>query len=113
MARYQKPRIFPFHDAHVRSREVTRVHESSRKKETPQFARDVAGLIRGLGRRASTDPVELGRFAEIRRVLDEAERYAVEQLRADDVSWATIGLYTGMTKQSAQERHAKMNRARS
>ena len=53
----------------------------------------------------SAEPVVvLRQIAAARRYLEDAEKWAVAEMRADDVSWTEIGVALGVTKQAAQQR---------
>ena len=53
----------------------------------------------------SAEPVVvLRQIAAARRYLEDAEKWAVAELRADDVPWSTVGDALGVTRQAAQMR---------
>ena len=49
----------------------------------------------------------LCRIRAARRFLEDAEKWAVAEMRADDCSWTEIGVAIGVTKQAAWERFGK------
>lgn len=56
----------------------------------------------------SAEPtVVLRQIASARKYLEDAERWAVAEMRADDVPWSTIGTALGVTRQAAQMRFGK------
>jgi hypothetical protein len=56
----------------------------------------------------SAEPtVVLRQIAAARKYLEDAEKWAVAEMRADDVSWTEIGVALGVSKQAAQQRFGK------
>lgn len=78
------------------------------QRETPDVVKGVSRMIRAVGKRiAQEDPVDLQELGQLREALDEAERLAVEGLRAAGCSWTEIGDGLGTTRQNAQQRYAR------
>lgn len=77
-------------------------------RETPEVNKGVCRLVKAIGRRVgSEDPVDLAQLRLLRDALDEAERLAVEGLRANGFSWSEIGEGLGTSRQNAQQRYAR------
>lgn len=82
---------------------------STRQRETPDFGKMVARMLRSYGRRvANADEVDLAQMLEMRAELDRAIVAAVHGQRTIyKRSWAYIAEGAGITRQAAQQRWGK------
>lgn len=81
-----------------------------RERETMDYLDFAKRAIRGAGRRvADADEFELQALVELRDVVEDAIRVAVDGQRNGPAerSWADIGRALGITRQSAWERYGK------
>lgn len=70
--------------------------------ETADFLAAVRRMLRAAGRRvADGDPVDLGELVGLRAELDGIIADGVVGLRAQGVTWASIGEATGTSRQAA------------
>jgi len=69
---------------------------------TQEYLKMLRRMVRDAGRRVGrADPEDLAELVAIRGDLDAAIRAAVDGLRADGFTWASIGEATGTTRQAA------------
>lgn len=79
-----------------------------REVETDRFLAAARRFIRAAGRRVGEgDEPELRALLELRTVLDDAIRDAVEGQRSYGKSWADIARGTGTTREAAYQRWNK------
>lgn len=85
----------------------------TRVRELPEVASAARRMIRAVGQRAATDVEGLAELAQLRDVVDEQLREAVNAARAGEglqgpgYSWADVGRVLGMTRQAAQQRFGR------
>lgn len=79
----------------------------TRKSVDHTLRHGAASMLRSAARRDDFDVPDLGTLASIQETLDAAMQTAVDNLRSQGHSWATIGAELGITRQSAHERFGK------
>jgi hypothetical protein len=77
--------------------------------ELPEVAAAAARMMRGVGKRAASDPAGLPYLAGLRDTLDEQLLHAIDGCRQlqPPMSWAEIGRELGVTAQAVQQWHAR------
>lgn len=78
------------------------------RTEADEFGGFVRRIIRAYGRRVADRDIEgLAGLVAARADLDDAIGTAVAGLVASDYSWADIGRVLGISRQAAQQQHAR------
>lgn len=76
--------------------------KTTRYTETHDYLTMVRRMIRAAGRRVShADPEDLAELVALKDDLDAAIITAVAGLRADGITWESIGRATGTSRQAA------------
>lgn len=80
------------------------------RRETPEYVAMLSRMVRGLGRRISTDgnPSDLADAVRLQAQLDAVIADAVRSMKDDHgYSWQQLADELGMTRQGVQQRYAR------
>ena len=80
-----------------------RGHRAERARDSGEWARGLLRQVAAVGRRAAADPDGLAVLWQVRAEADEACTYALDGLRTQGYSWASLASIAGVTRQAIQQ----------